>query len=130
MKNAIVGIVVLAIIGLIIGRLLYINKKTNTQNTSPATFFKEVKKIGKTEVKDDLTIIESNKIYDIGDGKPVITAVINNISPLQEKYPFLKRAYKGDVIITTEDQTVIFDPSTKTIRDISKVSLYEYLSHN
>lgn len=129
MKNAILGVLVLAIIGLIVARLLYINKKNNTQDSPSTNSFVKVKSLDKAALRSDLTIIESNKIYDIGDGKPVITAVINNISSLQEKYPFLKRAYKGDVVITTPDQTVIFDPSTKTIRDISKVSLYEELSH-
>ncbi|MDO8335491.1 MAG: hypothetical protein Q7T74_01760 [Candidatus Saccharibacteria bacterium] len=91
--------------------------------------FEKIQTLDKEAAKNDVTIIESNKIYDIGDDQPVITAIINDPKPLIGKYPFLKKAYKGDVIITTPQQTVIFDPSTKTVRDIGKISLYEELSN-
>lgn len=105
--------------------------RTNKPVSSPSPTqqpFEKVKSLDQEAVKSDLTIIESNKIYDIGDDQPIITAVINDPKPLIGKYPFLKKAYKGDVIITTPQQTVIFDPSTKTVRDISKTSLYKELS--
>lgn len=129
MKNAVVVIIILVVLGLIFVRFLYISKKTDTKSTLPTNSFTQVKPIEKSAVKNDLTIIESNKIYDIGDNEPVITAVLNEFTALKARYPFLKKAYKGDVVITTPKQTVIFDPLTKTVRDISKVSLYEELSH-
>lgn len=120
-----VTIIILLIIGIVIFIFYRIN---NTNQTPKIQSFTEANKIEATQIKDNIQIVESNKIYDIGDGKPVITAIIKNTTPLLGKYPFLKRTYKDDLIITTPDQTVIYTSSTKSIRDISTVSPYEQLS--
>ncbi len=126
LKNKlVVSLFVLLLIAIGIYFIANLNKPKNDQ---PTQALSEVKKIEASQIRDNVQIVQSNKIYDIGSDKPVITAIIKDTTPLLGKYPFLKRAYKDDLIITTADQTVIYTPSTKSIRDISKVSLYEDLS--
>jgi hypothetical protein len=106
---------------------LYSQLKEGNQKKEFKVAFEKVVKHDATSAKKDIEILEANKIYPIGDGQPVITAIIHDTTSLQKDFPFLRKAYKGDIIITTPKQTVIFDPLTKTVRDISNVSLYAYL---
>lgn len=53
--------------------------------------------------------------------------VIEVIDPkiLEQVNKIFKKSYKGDLVILLPDKTIIYDPLTNTIRDISSVSLYE-----
>lgn len=87
----------------------------------------KINSLNPSEVKSDVVLVQVNSLYEIGDNEPVITAVIVDKKPLVKDFPFLNRAYKDDLIITTPKKTIIFSPSTKSIRDISTISVYEKL---
>ena len=50
---------------------------------------------------------------------------IIDIKSLQAKSPIFKKAYLHDLVILQPDKTIIFDPLTKTVRDVSSEVFYD-----
>lgn len=121
--------VTLTVLLVLFGVIIFISQKNRMEvPPQPKIPLVQVKSLDAKSAKKDLIIIESNKLYDLGDNQPVITAVIQDPEALKKTYPSLHLAYKGDVLITSKEKTVIFDPRTKSIRDLSGQSLYKELS--
>lgn len=120
-----VAISVIFITGIIIFLFASLNNQPKTQSINSPV--EKITAVSPEDAKKSVEITAVNKLYEIGEGDPIITAVIVDVKPLAQKFPFLSRAYKNDLIISTPKKTVVYDSSTSTIRDISTVSIYKEL---
>ncbi len=73
----------------------------------------------------DGAISSASAFIKIVKENEAIVAVIENPQTIKERFPFLQQSFKGDLLISTSDQTVIFDKKTNQIRDISNKSIYK-----
>lgn len=113
-------VVVLILSGLIIGGIIFIgsqnNKHTKQQNNTVNTV--------PVEIIDDKALVqksttEINNLVEIPNRDKAKVYQVNDKKEVEKKGEIFKKAYKGDLIILLPDKTIIFDPLTKTIRDIS-----------
>lgn len=64
-------------------------------------------------------------LVQIPNEKDAIVMEVTDQEKIREFDPLFARTYKGDLIVFLPDQTIVFDPSTKTVRDIISKSFYE-----
>lgn len=120
-----ITVIVISCILTIIFILARLNSQHKTEPINNA--LEKITAISPQDAKKSVEIVTVNKLYEIGEGDPIITAVITDVKKLAERHSFLSRAYKNDLIISTPKKTVVYDPSTSTIRDISTVVIYKEL---
>lgn len=121
-KNILIGTALgLGLGGVILFGFLISQKKTQP-NTSALT----------QSTKADLdTAVVSRNISDldalvqIPNKKDAIVVEIVDQAKIREFDPLFARSYNGDLIIFLPDQTIVFDPVTKTVRDIISGSFYK-----
>lgn len=73
-------------------------------------------------------INEVRKLIDV-EGESIV-GQIKNVDELEKLDPQFSRSYEGDVIIFSTDKTIIYDSSTKTIRDIIGKSFLEEVKNS
>ena len=71
------------------------------------------------------SIQEVDGLIEIPDKSKVKVIEIVDIKSLQSKSPIFKKAYLHDLVILLPDKTIIFDPLTKTVRDVSSEVFYD-----
>ena len=107
------------IILLILVLLFYKNKPLNKETTTslPKTFKESVVTPQSPEVVKK-SIQEVDGLIEIPDKSKAKVIEIIDIKSLQAKSPIFKKAYLHDLVILQPDKTIIFDPLTKTVRDV------------
>ncbi len=83
-----------------------------------------VQKVNKVSLIQKSTS-EINDLVEIPNRDKAKVFQVNNVKALVSVGEIFKKAYKGDLVVLLPDKTIIYDPSTKTIRDISNEILYE-----
>lgn len=99
-------------------------------NTGPS-LKKALEKTASFDVDDALTkksIAEVDGLLELPEKEKAIVAQIKDKEALVEFNAIFERSYIGDLVIFLPTQTVIYDPATKTVRDISSIVLYQYVS--
>lgn len=115
-KILITGILVIAIS--IIGILVAINYKPQTP----------IEKNTELNLEDSVirkSVDEVDEQLELADKEKAIVVQIKDKEKLAEFDALFDRAYQNDMVIFLPNQTIIYDSSTKTIRDISSESFYE-----
>lgn len=122
-KKLILGIILgLGIGGILLFGSLIINKKPAQDNTTI------LNQSAKSLPKD--AILEKNienltGLIEIPNSKDAVVMEVTDQEKIREFDPLFSRTYKGDLIVFLPDQTIVFDPTTRTIRDIISKSFYE-----
>ena len=71
------------------------------------------------------SLSDLDALVQIPNEKDAIVMEVTDQEKIREFDPLFARTYKGDLIVFLPDQTIVFDPSTKTVRDIISKSFYE-----
>ncbi len=113
-------VIVLIVSGLLIGGIILIG----SQNNKLLKQQKNTEKTVPVEKIDNRALIqkstdEINNLVEIPNRDKAKVYQVNDKKEVEKKGEIFKKAYKGDLIILLPDKTIIFDPLTKTIRDIS-----------
>lgn len=120
-------VVVLILTAAIIGGAIFLSSKLNTSVNPKKTSSKTLVPI--ESVNDPAVVQKStaevNNLVEIPNKDKAKVYLVNDKKAVEAKNSIFKKAYKGDLIVLLPDKTIIYDPSTKTIRDISNVILYE-----
>ena len=124
-KNIFLGVILgLGLGGIILfGSLVMVNKKPS-QNTT----IKVLNESTNTLPSDALvkkSVASLAELVEIPNEKDAIIMEVKDQKKIQEFDPLFGRSYKGDLIVFLPDQTIVFDPTTKTVRDIISTSFYE-----
>ncbi len=101
--------------------------KTSTKQDAQVPF-NESYKVSDNKDLVAKSLSEVDQLIEIPDKKNAKVAEIVNLKSLQKKSKIFSKAYEHDIVIFLPTKTIIFDPLTKTIRDISKESYYDQVS--
>ena len=71
------------------------------------------------------SLSDLDALVQIPNEKEAIVVEITDQKKIREFDPLFGRSYKGDLIVFLPDQTIVFDPVTKTVRDIISKSFYK-----
>lgn len=123
----IVGIPVLLIVFLIFSSKMPSSPSGGKNGLDKPPEIKDSVRIANDPVLVKKSIDDVSKLVDIPDREKAKVAQIKNLEDLQKINTIFKRAYKNDYVIFLPTKTYIYDPSTKTIRDISNISFYDKL---
>jgi len=114
-------IVCIPLILLLILNLQHKNKTNSVKSDS--SFAKSFNQVQNPDyIKKNINDIDA--LIEIPNKDKAIVVQIKNLKAMQDKNAIFKRAYKDDLVIFLPDKTIIYDPLTKTIRDISKNTFY------
>lgn len=75
------------------------------------------------------SISDVNNLVEIPDKSHAKVFEVVDVKSLRAKSPIFKKAYPHDFVVLLPDKTIIYDPSTKTVRDISSKVFYDELSN-
>ena len=64
-------------------------------------------------------------LIEIPNVKDAVVTEVTDQKIIREFDPLFARSYKGDLIVFLPGQTIVYDPITKTVRDIISKSFYE-----
>lgn len=91
----------------------------------------ELSRSGLSDVDNDLVKRSTSEVdgfLELADVEKAIVFEIKDKEDLVNLDPLFNRAYQKDIVIFLPNQTIIYDASTKTIRDISSKSFYELVN--
>lgn len=71
------------------------------------------------------SLSDLNALLEIPNVKDAIVMEVTDQKILREFDPLFARTYVGDLVVFLPDQTIVYDPTTKTVRDIMSKSFYE-----
>lgn len=121
-------LVVIAIPLLAFAAILLFHKSSN-----------QVQKESKVSIKESLiasdntqfvrkSINDVDALIEIPNKSEAKVFQIKDLKVIQSKSNIFKKAYKEDLVVLLPDRTIIYDPITKTVRDVSKVKFYDEFS--
>lgn len=121
-------LVVIAIPLLAFAAILLFHKSSN-----------QVQKEKKVSIKESLiapdntqlvrkSINDVDALIEIPNKSEAKVFQIKDLKVIQSKSNIFKKAYKEDLVVLLPDRTIIYDPITKTVRDVSKVKFYDEFS--
>lgn len=105
--------------GILIAKKVPEEKNLGTQVLGVST----QKDIDSAVTKKSLSDLDA--LVQIPNEKDAIVMEVTDQEKIREFDPLFARTYKGDLIVFLPDQTIVFDPTTKTIRDIISKSFYK-----
>ena len=108
--------------------IFVIVKVQNNNDEKPVPLIGSFSKISDEDAKS--SIASASAFIEIKNEGDALVAQISNPDALKSNFPFLQQSFEGDILISTKDQTIIFDSKTNTIRDISNTSIYNEMSQN
>ncbi len=121
-KNILVGIA----LGLSIGGIIIFGILISQKKTQPSTsILTQSTKIDLNAAVVSKSISTLDALIEIPNKKEAIVMEIVDQAKIREFDPLFARSYKGDLIVFLPDQTIVFDPTTKTVRDIISKSFYK-----
>jgi len=124
----IVLILIPSILG-IAGFGVLIAKKTPEQKnqTTQVLGISSQQNINSAVTKKSLSDLDA--LLQIPNKKEAIVVGVTDQKMIREFDPLFARTYKGDLVVFLPDQTIVFDPATKTVRDIISKSFYKEVTN-
>lgn len=120
-KNILIGIA----LGLSIGGIIIFGILISQKKTQPSTsILTQSTKIDLNAAVVSKNISDLDALVEIPNTKDAVVMEVTDQKMIREFDPLFGRSYKGDLIIFLPDQTIVFDPVTKTVRDIISKSFY------
>lgn len=120
--------VTIILITIVIFVIFIIVKVQNNKGDQLVPLIGSFSKISDEDAKS--SIANASAFIEIKNEGEALVVVISNPDALKSNFPFLQQSFEGDILISTKDQTIIFDSKTNTIRDISNTSIYNEMSQN
>lgn len=71
------------------------------------------------------SLSDLDALVEIPNVKDAVVMEVTDQKMIREFDPLFGRVYKGDLIVFLPDQTIVYDTTTKTVRDIISTSFYE-----
>lgn len=123
-KKILFSILIISIIGTTGFGILLFNKPfaekpINTQVLGQST------KANLNTAMTKKSLSELDALIQIPSVKEAIIMEITDQKMIREFDALFGRSYTGDLVVFLPDQTIVFDPATKTVRDIISKSFYE-----
>jgi len=120
----IVLILIPSILGIVgFGILIAQKNPEQKDHTTQVLGISSQQNINSAVTKKSLSDLDA--LVQIPNEKDAIVMEVTDQEKIREFDPLFARTYKGDLIVFLPDQTIVFDPSTKTVRDIISKSFYE-----
>ena len=116
-------LVVIILVVAIVGGIIFLQKTSKKEPLKPVAGVEYSVATDKAFIKKNITDIDA--LVEIPNKDKAKVIQIKDIKAVQKIDEIFKKAYKDDLIIFLPDKTIIYDPSTRTIRDISSKILYE-----
>ncbi len=111
-------------IGLVVIIMLVFIPRQNEQeniedeNTKFFNSFDQIQIVDGNSSKENQILENNNRLVEISEDGKAVTATIEDPEHVATYFDFFSKAYKGDIIIATPQNTIILD-SNNNIRDIS-----------
>lgn len=123
-RKLLLGIILgLGLGGVILFGMLILHKKP-IQNTPNSILSKSAKSFPSgTVLKKNIENLSD--LIEIPNAKVAIVMEVTDQKIIREFDPLFGRTYNGDLIVFLPEQTIIYDSTTKTVRDIISKSFYE-----
>ncbi len=94
-----------------------------------ATSFKEAVTFPNNPELIKKSISDVSNLVEIPDESQAKVFEVVDVKSLRVRSPIFKKAYPHDFVVLLPDKTIIYDPSTKTVRDISSKVFYDEFSN-